>query len=137
MQTISCCSRTKTCDLRHRAKRRRRTTIEAGMAVLALHRYLSYLIGDTTEQRDPYARYLLYLLTVLPSAHCNLSLDDICAVFLRTDQDSSISAGIESANAAATLRCSIFRLLGHSAKDCPHAEALKCFIWQLYRQAQV
>ena len=62
--------------------------------------------------------------------HWNLSLDDTCAVFLRTDQDSSISAGIESANAAATLRCFICRFLGHLAKDCPHAEALERFIAQ-------
>ena len=62
--------------------------------------------------------------------HRNLTLDDICAVFLRTDQDSSISAGIESANAATTLRCFICRLLGHLAKDCPHAEALERFIAQ-------
>ena len=58
--------------------------------------------------------------------HRNLTLDDISAVFLFTDQDPSISAGIM--HAAGNIGCFICRPRGHLAKDCPHAEALGRFI---------
>ena len=51
----------------------------------------------------------------------NICLDDVMASFLSTDQDASITATLESANAVTAMRCFI---LGHVAKDCPHADAL-------------
>ena len=46
------------------------------------------------------------------SPSLNLTLDDISAVFLRTDQHATISKGIEFANAVANLRRFICRLIG-------------------------
>jgi hypothetical protein len=62
--------------------------------------------------------------------HRNLSLTDLSAIFLRTDQNSALSAAFESANVTSTSRCFTCRLVGHQAKDCPHADAISRLIAQ-------
>lgn len=62
--------------------------------------------------------------------HRNLSLANLSAVFLRTDQGSAQSSAIEAANAASTSRCFTCNLPGHIAKNCPHAEAISRLLAQ-------
>ena len=78
------------------------------------------LCGMRTD--DPLRRQLV--------SQKNICLDDVAACFLRTDQDASISAKLESANAAAAVHCFICRLLGHLAKDCPHADTIERLVSQ-------
>jgi hypothetical protein len=76
------------------------------------------LSGVCTD--DPLHRSLL--------THCNLSLADLSAVFLQSDQDSSLTADLKAANVAFTAHCYLCNLFGHIAKDFPHADAIACLI---------
>ena len=75
-----------------------------------------------TRTNDPLRRQLV--------AQKNICLDDVRASFLRTNQNASIPAALESANAATSIPCFICRLLGHIAKNCPHADAINNLVTQ-------
>ena len=62
--------------------------------------------------------------------HCTLTLTDLSAVYLCTNQDIALSSAVEAANAAAVLRCFLCNLTGHVVKNCPHAEVFSCLLAQ-------
>src|SRR6267154_477063 len=92
-------------------------TIDQRMDKLLLFTVLCGMRAD-----DPLRRQLV--------SQKNICLDDVMASFIRTDQDTSITATLEATNAATAVRCFICHLLGHIAKDCPHADAINSLVTQ-------
>jgi len=70
------------------------------------------------------------LLQQLLLTHRTLTLSDLSAVFLHTNQNSTLSSAVEAANAATILHCFLCTLMGHITKNCPHAKVFACQLAQ-------